>query len=81
MGKNSKSPRPQGQIKKFIGPYQITWTFVNDELEEFDPADGAAALEEDVSIAGSEKTYLSYFIILRVRWGRYPSGTHCLLAE
>ena len=51
MGKNSKSPRPQGQIKKFIGPYQITWTFVDDELEE------------DVSIAGSEKTYLSYFII------------------
>ena len=81
MGKNSKSPRPQGQIKKIIGPYQITWTFVNDELEEFDPADGAAALEEDVSIAGSEKTYLSYFIISGVRWGRYPSGTHCLLAE
>lgn len=51
MGKNSKSPRPQGQIKKFIGPYQITWTFVNDELEE------------DVSIAGSEKTYLNYFLI------------------
>ena len=63
MGKNSKNPRPQGQIKKFIGPYQITWTFVNDELEEFDPADGAAALEEDVAIYGSEKTYLSYFII------------------
>lgn len=50
MGKNSKSPHPQGQIKKFIGPYQITWT----ELDNM--------LEEDVSIAGEEKTFLNYFI-------------------
>ena len=38
------------QVKKFIGPYQITWT-ENDNV-----------LEEDVSIAGEEKTYLNYFI-------------------
>jgi hypothetical protein len=50
MGKNSKSPRPQGQIKKFIGPYQITWT------------ESDNVLEEDVSIAGEEKTFLNYFI-------------------
>lgn len=56
MGKNSKSPRPQGQIKKFIGPYQITWTFV-------DTTENVMELEEDVSIAGEEKTYLSYFLI------------------
>jgi hypothetical protein len=61
MGKNSKSPRPQGQIKKFIGPYQITWTFVDDQLEESDASH--SLLEEDVAIYGSEKTYLSYFII------------------
>ena len=63
MRKNSKSPRPQGQIKKFIGPYQITWTFVDDELEEEISVDGASALEEDVTIHGSEKTYLNYFLI------------------
>lgn len=40
-----------GQIKKFIGPYQITWTFVDDQLEE------------DVTVAGEEKTYLNYFPI------------------
>ena len=68
MGKNSKNPRPQGQIKKFIGPYQITWTFVDNELEESSKehnfsVDGASTLEEDVAIAGSEKTYLNYFPI------------------
>lgn len=39
------------QVKKFIGPYQITWT----ELDNM--------LEEDVSIAGEEKTYLNYFVV------------------
>lgn len=52
-----------GKIKKFIGPYQITWTFVDDELEEEISVDGASALEEDVTIHGSEKTYLNYFLI------------------
>lgn len=47
-----------GQIKKFIGPYQITWTMEDHELE-----DGTASLEEDVSIAGEEKTFLNYFPI------------------
>lgn len=61
MGKNSKSPHPQGQIKKFIGPYQITWTFVDDQLEESDASH--SLLEEDVAIYGSEKTYLNYFLI------------------
>ena len=51
MGQDSKSPGPQGQIKKFIGPYQITWTMEDHELEE------------DVSIAGEEKTFLNYFPI------------------
>lgn len=51
MGKNSKSPGPQGQIKKFIGPYQITWTMEDHEMEE------------DVSVAGEEKTFLNYFPI------------------
>lgn len=40
-----------GQIKKFIGPYQITWTMEDDQLEE------------DISIAGEEKTFLNYFPI------------------
>lgn len=40
------------QVKKFIGPYQITWT----------ESDNGHLLEEDVSIAGEEKTFLNYFI-------------------
>ena len=43
--------RTPTQVKKFIGPYQITWT----ELDNM--------LEEDVSIAGEEKTYLNYFVV------------------
>ena len=50
-----------GQIKKFIGPYQITWTFVDNELEE--SSKEHSLLEEDVAIYGSEKTYLNYFPI------------------
>lgn len=42
--------RTPTQVKKFIGPYQITWT------------ESDNVLEEDVSIAGEEKTYLNYFI-------------------
>ena len=50
-----------GQIKKFIGPYQITWTMEDDQLEE--RAIAHSFLEEDVSVAGEEKTYLNYFSI------------------
>lgn len=57
MGQISKNSDPQGQIKKFIGPYQITWTF------EEESSKGSNLLEEDVSIAGEEKTYLNYFPI------------------
>jgi len=42
--------RTPTQVKKFIGPYQITWT------------ESDNVLEEDVSIAGEEKTFLNYFI-------------------
>lgn len=38
------------QVKKFIGPYQITWTMEDHQLEE------------DVTVAGEEKTFLNYFI-------------------
>nr|DAS77417.1 MAG TPA: hypothetical protein [Caudoviricetes sp.] len=51
-----------GQIKKFIGPYQITWTMEDHELEE-STGSVHSFLEEDVTVAGEEKTYLNYFPI------------------
>lgn len=51
-----------GQIKKFIGPYQITWTMEDHELEE-STRSVHSFLEEDVTVAGEEKTYLNYFPI------------------